>query len=225
MRYPGKQEVTEAWLNFRWFKCNGESVWAFEQLSFKKKIYGLYWIFSHPQCSLSFTVFGWEWCHPDNHKVSPVWFCLINDWFKNYDPSRSLGSEEINSWLHMPMVTGGRDDAYWEMAGGERCSSSLLSCLLQRADEKIDFRWVKNADLIQSLSSWQEQPQLGLLLTDASLTWFKKMLLGCCLKAWGNSTKSQNCGLFCAYNFKALWQLWAASGSCSMCSCFPSPFS
>lgn len=122
------------------------------------------------------------------------------------------------------MVTGGRDDARWEVTGGERCSNSLLSCFLQRADEKIVFSWVRNAEcnLIPVLLA--AAATAGLLLSDASLTWFKKMLLGCSLKDWDNSTTSQNYGLFCVCNFKTLWRLWAASGSCSMRSCFPSPF-
>lgn len=67
----------------------------------------------------------------------------------------------------------------------------------------------------------------GLLLTDVSLTWFTKMLLGCSLQDWDNPQNLRTMDysvcviLKC---FKVLWWLWAASGSYSMHFCFPSPF-
>lgn len=45
------------------------------------------------------------------------------------DLSCSLRSEETNSSLHRPLVTGGKDGAHQEVAGGGGGSRSLLSDL------------------------------------------------------------------------------------------------
>lgn len=70
-------------------------------------------------------------------------------------------------------------------SAGEECCSNLIPVLLAGAATAVSC------------------------CSDASLTWFKKMLLVCSLK---DSTNHQNYGLFYVCSFKELWQLWAASG-------------